>query len=54
MAKNSIPYCRELMDIAELRHLDDAKEGMAVNETEYTLQQICRKQNLFHILSIAM
>jgi two-component system, OmpR family, sensor histidine kinase VicK len=35
MTKNNISYCRELMDIAELRHLDDAKWGMAVNKTEY-------------------
>jgi two-component system, OmpR family, sensor histidine kinase VicK len=35
MTKNNIPYCRELMDIAELRHLNDAKGEMAVNETEY-------------------
>jgi hypothetical protein len=34
MTKNNIPYCRALMDIAELLHLDDVKGGMTVNKTE--------------------
>ena len=32
---HNIHYCKELMKIGELRHLDDAKGGMAVSETEY-------------------
>ena len=35
ITKHNIHYCKELMMIAELRHLDDAKGGMAVNEVEY-------------------
>jgi len=32
---NNINYCKELMEIAEVRHLDEAKGGMAVSEIEY-------------------
>jgi two-component system sensor histidine kinase VicK len=32
---NNINYCKELMKIAEVRHLDNSKGGMAVSETEY-------------------
>jgi hypothetical protein len=35
ITKHNIHYCKELMKIVELRHLDGAKGGMAVNETEY-------------------
>jgi two-component system, OmpR family, sensor histidine kinase VicK len=35
ITKNNINYCKELMEIAELRHLDEIKGGMAINETEY-------------------
>lgn len=35
ITKHNIHYCKELMKIAELRHLDNAKGGMAINETEY-------------------
>src|SRR6185503_1445366 len=32
---NNINYCKELMKMAEVRHLDNSKGGMAVSETEY-------------------
>jgi two-component system, OmpR family, sensor histidine kinase VicK len=32
---HNINYCKELMKIAELRHLDDTKGWSAINETEY-------------------
>ena len=32
---NNIQYCQEFMKIAELRHIDNAKGGMAVTEKEY-------------------
>ncbi|MGN6346435.1 MAG: sensor histidine kinase, partial [Candidatus Nitrosocosmicus sp.] len=35
ITKHNIQYCKELMKIAEMRHLDGTKGGMAVNETEY-------------------
>ncbi len=35
ITKHNIQYCKELMKIVELRHLEGAKGGMAVNETEY-------------------
>lgn len=35
ITKHNIHYCKELMKIAELRHLDDTKGGIAVNESEY-------------------
>ncbi|MGN6624492.1 MAG: histidine kinase dimerization/phospho-acceptor domain-containing protein, partial [Candidatus Nitrosocosmicus sp.] len=31
----NIDYCKQLMKVADLRHLDNAKGGMAVNESEY-------------------
>ena len=36
ITKDNIEYCKKLMEIVdELRHLDDLKGGLAVNETEY-------------------
>ena len=35
ITNNNINYCKELMKIAEVRHLDNSKGGMAVSETEY-------------------
>ena len=35
ITKHNINYCKELMKIAELRHMDNAKGGMAVTEREY-------------------
>ncbi len=35
ITKHNINYCKELMKIADVRHIDNAKGGMAVNETEY-------------------
>ncbi|WP_458720315.1 ATP-binding protein [Candidatus Nitrosocosmicus sp. R] len=32
---NNMQYCQEFMKIAELRHVDNAKGGMAVTEKEY-------------------
>jgi len=35
ITNKNINYCKELMKIVELRHLDESKGGMTVNETEY-------------------
>jgi signal transduction histidine kinase len=35
ITKHNINYCKELMKIAEVRHMDNAKGGMAVTEREY-------------------
>ena len=35
ITKHNINYCKELMKIAEVRHVDNAKGGMAVSESEY-------------------
>ncbi|MDQ4073896.1 MAG: ATP-binding protein [Thermoproteota archaeon] len=35
ITKRNINYCKELLKIAELRHMDNAKGGMAVSEREY-------------------
>ncbi len=35
ITKHNINYCKELMKIAEVRHMDNAKGGMAVSEMEY-------------------
>ncbi len=35
ITNHNINYCKELMKIAEVRHVDNAKGGMAVSEGEY-------------------
>lgn len=35
ITNHNINYCKELMKIAEVRHVDNAKGGMAVSEDEY-------------------
>ena len=35
ITKHNINYCKELMKIAEVRHVDNAKGGMAVSDSEY-------------------
>ncbi len=35
ISNNNLQYCQEFMKIAELRHIDNAKGGMAVTEKEY-------------------
>ena len=35
ITKENIPYCKELMQYVELRHITDIKGNMAVSETEY-------------------
>jgi signal transduction histidine kinase len=43
ITKDNIPYCKQLMKIDDLRHLDGIKGNFAINETEYiaaaTMQQ---------------
>jgi len=43
ITKDNIPYCKELMKIDDLRHLNGIKGNFAINETEYiasaTMQQ---------------
>ena len=52
ITKHNINYCKELMKIAEVRHVDDAKGGMAVSDSEYIATADCKKPNLCPILSI--
>ena len=35
ITKNNLPYCHEIMQFAELRHLDGVKGNFAVGDTEY-------------------
>jgi len=35
ITKENIPYCKELMEYVELRHLDQVKGNMAISESEY-------------------
>ena len=35
ITKDNIPYCKELMKIDDLRHLDGIKGNFAINEMEY-------------------
>lgn len=35
ITKNNLPYCTEIMQFAELRHLDGIKGNFAVSDSEY-------------------
>ena len=35
ITKHNVNYCKELMKITEVRHVDNATGGMAVSESEY-------------------
>lgn len=52
ITKHNINYCTELMKIAEVRHVDNAKGGMAVSESEYIaidkLQEAKPMSHLIH------
>lgn len=52
ITKHNIHYCKELMKIAEVRHIDNAKGGMAISESEYiataTLQEARPVSHLIH------
>lgn len=44
ITKDNIEYCKKLMEIVdELRHLDDLKGGLSVNETEYMATTVLQK-----------
>ncbi|HYO07113.1 MAG TPA: hypothetical protein VER14_09020, partial [Phototrophicaceae bacterium] len=52
ITKHNINYCKDLMKMAELRHMDNAKGGMAVTEMEYiataNLQEAKPVSHLIH------
>jgi two-component system sensor histidine kinase VicK len=52
ITKHNINYCKDLMKMAELRHMDNAKGGMAVTDTEYiataNLQEAKPVSHLIH------
>ena len=43
ITKENISYCKELMKIAEVRHLDGIKGGMAVSEKEYVAAAVMQE-----------
>src|ERR671919_2269345 len=43
ITKENISYCKELMKIAEVRHLDGIKDGMAVSEKEYVAAAVMQE-----------
>ena len=45
ITKENIQYCKELLNIAsELRHLDDLKGGIAINESEYMATTLLKEE----------
>ena len=46
ITKDNIPYCKELMKIDDLRHLDGIKGNFAINETEYIASAIMQHSQL--------
>ena len=43
ITKENLSYCKELMKIAEVRHLDGIKGGMAVGEKEYVAAAVLQE-----------
>jgi two-component system, OmpR family, sensor histidine kinase VicK len=43
ITKENISYCKELMKIADVRHLDGIKGGMAVSEKEYVAAAVLQE-----------
>jgi signal transduction histidine kinase len=41
--KNNLNYCKELQKISSLRHIDSAKGGMAVSESEYVATAVLKE-----------
>ena len=44
ITKENLPYCKQLMNAVELRHLDNIKGNFAVNETDYMATTIMQKE----------
>src|SRR5215204_1509471 len=48
ITKDNIEYCKELMQISELRHLDGIKENFGISEKGYTASATLQKATLLH------
>ena len=44
ITKDNLPYCKQLMNVVELRHLDGIKGNFAVSETDYMATTIMQKE----------
>ncbi len=44
ITKENLPYCKQLMNVVELRHLDGIKGNFAVSETSYMATTIMQKE----------
>ena len=44
--KDNIPYCKELMKVGQVRHLDGIRSNFVVTDTEYTSSAIMKQANM--------
>ena len=54
ITKDNIEYCKELMRISELRHLDGIKGNFAISEKGYTIRLRCKKHLYYNKSYTAM
>ncbi len=53
ITKNNLSYCKEVMKIGELRHLDGIKGNLQLVNMHISLPQHCRKRSFYNRSSIA-
>ena len=46
ITESNLPFCKELMNYVELRHMDNIKGNMAVSETEYVATAVSKGSTL--------
>ncbi|AIF83880.1 signal transduction histidine kinase [Candidatus Nitrososphaera evergladensis SR1] len=46
ITKENLPYCKEVMQLGELRHMDGVKGGMGVTETEFMATAVLQEAQL--------
>jgi two-component system, OmpR family, sensor histidine kinase VicK len=50
ITKDNLPYCKQMMELGEMRHLDGVQGNFGVNETEYLASAILDKEKVVPLL----
>jgi signal transduction histidine kinase len=50
IAKDNLPYCKQMMELGEMRHLDGVQGNFGVSETEYLASAILDKETVVPLL----
>src|SRR5919112_121379 len=50
ITKDNLPYCRQMMELGEMRHLDGVQGNFGVSETEYLASAILDKETVVPLL----